>query len=279
MKSLFDKLPERKWEIDISQLAVMAEFARGQDELELVMAVVRAYLEAGPALVMAMKNAMGEANFEQIKFVAHRLKASSFNVGATRLSAMCGEIEEDAGRGSLDRTKNSFAEFASCYEASQKDLEFLTKLVKKGIHVLVVEDDMSLRPIWQSLFDRFFPIHSMDWVISGSEALNKIRQCSNVGFPYNLIVTDIFLAGAKTGLDVLDQVQKTTSGPFEMILTSGADREKVVEYTKAYPRHPWILGKPLVQAECESVLQHALSNLSLDCGGADGTDLEIQNGS
>lgn len=254
---------ERHWTIDLEQLGALADFADGdgENEMDLLVAVVGAYLEASPKLVAAMQTAVTEGNLERIAAYSHRMKSSAWNVGATRFSQLCSEIEKSARDNNLSRVREQMTGFEDLYHAGHEDLELVLGLTEKPLRILMVEDDMTLQPIWKSLFSQIFPKHQLDWVISGSEAVNRIDQRSSAGAPYDLILADVFLAGAQTGLDIFDHIHRRNTPAPELILVSGVDRSKLMDHLREYAQPPQLISKPLNPQECERVLRQALLHI------------------
>ncbi len=68
---------------------------------ELVRQVVAAYLKGANREWARFDRALAEGDVAQLAGAAHALKSSSLNVGASRLSGLCGEIEQQGRAGQL----------------------------------------------------------------------------------------------------------------------------------------------------------------------------------
>lgn len=87
-------------------------------------------------------------------------------------------------------------------EASSKTSEKWAANVRphKGSSVLIVEDDVSMEPLWSYIIDEVDPHAEMRWVTTEEAAEKMIRQRLEMGQPYDLIVSDIFLLDAERAL-------------------------------------------------------------------------------
>ena len=90
--------------------------------------------------------------------------------------------------------------------------------------ILIVEDDAALKQIWLMIIDRVAPNALIDWVLTEEAAERAIRDKIRVGELYDIVIADIFLAGKRSGIDLL---KRYGSDGCEFIIVSGATREKV----------------------------------------------------
>jgi response regulator of citrate/malate metabolism len=131
---------------------------------------------------------------------------------------------------------------------SQQNLE-----VKKTNRVLVVEDDLSLQPFWSFVLHRCFEKLSMEWAISGEQAKKIVQKANVEGDPFRLVISDIFLAGAETGLDLMGSREFIQSHA-DFILVSVADEGKVKDNFMDISNLVPVMTKPLNAPECEKVI-------------------------
>jgi len=82
------------------------------------------------------------------------------------------------------------------YKFKQPQLETVSK------SVLIVEDDRTLKPLWERIFDLIDEDIQVDWITTAEEAEKLIRHRFISGRPYNLVIADISLDGNKTGIDL-----------------------------------------------------------------------------
>lgn len=88
--------------------------------------------------------------------------------------------------------------------------------------VLVVEDDRSLRPVLFRMLEKINPDAVVDWAGSAEDAFEllkrKIRK--NAKEPYDLILSDVWLEGDRSGLDLLNACRQARLKS-KVVLTSG----------------------------------------------------------
>lgn len=63
--------------------------------------------------------------------------------------------------------------------------------------ILIVEDDVTLEPLWRYIIEVATPGAVVDWLTSAEAAETALRTRS-----YDLVISDIFLNGQKTGVDL-----------------------------------------------------------------------------
>jgi HPt (histidine-containing phosphotransfer) domain-containing protein len=103
----------------------LAEFGElmGEEGGQMVAGLVALYLKDSPLLIQDMRQAIEVGNLDGLHRAAHTLKGNSNQVGASRLSGLCFELEQAAKAGSLDgaggMVERIQAEFA-CVETELK---------------------------------------------------------------------------------------------------------------------------------------------------------------
>ena len=65
-------------------------------EPDVLTEVLKLFLEEVPPRVERLRNAWAQGNIEEVHRSAHSLKGSAGNVGARRLHAVCGQLDEVA---------------------------------------------------------------------------------------------------------------------------------------------------------------------------------------
>lgn len=109
--------------------------------------------------------------------------------------------------------------------------------------ILIVEDDMALKPIWEKFFRLFSDRLSLEWAVSCEEAIKMVQQANDSGEKFFLIISDIFLAGSKTGIQLINSPEVIASQA-KTVLISAADREDVIKnYGKDLP-DTLVISKP-----------------------------------
>lgn len=72
----------------------------------------------------------------------------------------------------------------------------------KPIKVLVVEDDRIQWPLWESILKSAYSDVEIDWETTEAGAEALLRHAYQNNSPYNLVISDIFLEGRDTGIDL-----------------------------------------------------------------------------
>ncbi len=107
--------------LETKPLEALRELGRamGEDVLERVVGL---YLKETPARLGDLREAFAAGDAEQVKQLAHALKGSSGNVGASRFSALCSDLEEAAQQAALDGAGELFEALEVEYEAVVREL-------------------------------------------------------------------------------------------------------------------------------------------------------------
>lgn len=119
--------------------------------------------------------------------------------------------------------------------------------------VLVVEDDLSQQAFWGGIVKKCLGSVEIDWAVSGEEAIRLMKSCAKQR-PYRLIVSDLFLAGSETGIDLLELANQFQMNSL-FILVSAAEESRLFEKTKHVQIPQIVLSKPLEGRRCEQVIQ------------------------
>jgi CheY-like chemotaxis protein len=123
-------------------------------------------------------------------------------------------------------------------------------------HVLVVEDDVTMEPIWSRVILQTAPYASIDWVTSEPEAERLIQEKALNHQLYDLVIADIFLPGPLTGIDLLERFEDIAGD--RLILTSSLPYERLMQYVGPN-RRPLYARKPLSPVLCQQLVQAILN--------------------
>ena len=123
--------------------------------------------------------------------------------------------------------------------------------------ILIVEDDKTLTPIWDYITTSVSENSIVDWATSELEAEDYIFQAMRNGKQYDLVIIDIFLDGARTGLDFYERFGHLFH--HKMIITSGTDYQKYEEYLVKGNFAPYCLEKPLNPKHCIEIIGNMLT--------------------
>ena len=77
---------------------------------------------------------------------------------------------------------------------------------------------MTLKPLWERIFDLIDEDIQVDWTTSAEEAEKLIRHRFRVGGAYNLVIADITLEGEESGLDLWNKYGEEASN---FVIVSG----------------------------------------------------------
>lgn len=124
--------------------------------------------------------------------------------------------------------------------------------MKDGI--LVIEDDLALRPMWESIAYRNFGFKNLDWAVSAEEAKRIYQKSITKNQPYAVVIVDVFLAGSDTGFDFIKYI-RSLGQKTPVLLVSAAletDLKKLFDKTMDYVQ---VLTKPLSVPKCEKALE------------------------
>ena len=117
----------------------------------------------------------------------------------------------------------------------------MSRSVKK---VLIVEDDLSLRPIWENYFKSSRDKIWIEWAVSCEQALVIIAETNRLRQYFTLIVSDVFLAGSGTGLDLMKS-QPVKESRARKVLISAVDRDELMQQFGHSLPDTEIISKPL----------------------------------
>lgn len=123
--------------------------------------------------------------------------------------------------------------------------------------ILIVEDDITLEPFWISAIHKADPRAEVTWVCSERDAEKEIKLSIKKEAPFDLIVTDLFLAGPRTGIDLWEIAGEDLRN--RMVLTSGIHPEKFRRYFGDHSTAPPFLQKPYSLTETVETLKWVLT--------------------
>lgn len=126
--------------------------------------------------------------------------------------------------------------------------------------ILVVDDDLSLKPLWKAIFSRHSRLAQIKWVVSAEEGRRLVRSTSEAGNNcFDLVIADLFLAGSETGLDFLRCPEVLALGA-KTILTSSAEQANLEVLCQQRLPGAKVIAKPLNVVKCERLLRDWLGS-------------------
>jgi DNA-binding NtrC family response regulator len=118
--------------------------------------------------------------------------------------------------------------------------------------LLVIEDDLPLRIVIERAVAQLAPGVHVDWASTAEEATEKLSSRSYLG-----VLSDIFLAGGKTGLDLWEEVH-ARSPLLPFVLMSSMDLGEYFQHFESKPCPPF-LAKPFrVNELTDTISSHLL---------------------
>ncbi|HVS17560.1 MAG TPA: Hpt domain-containing protein [Planctomycetota bacterium] len=88
----------------------------------LFLELIDLFVEDAAAQLQSMQSALAAGDVKTIERAAHTLKSSSANIGASRMSGICFEIERLGRAGSLDGVDSLIASTGAAYAEVRKVL-------------------------------------------------------------------------------------------------------------------------------------------------------------
>lgn len=116
------------------------------------------------------------------------------------------------------------------------------------IRILIVDDDTTSEILWRLIISKIDKCAQISWATSFNEAENKIKMIKESNLNYDLIITDIFLSGSNTGIDLWRKYNKHYGG--KMILVSAVDPDKLSQHMNEKKEKPIFFHKPLDFDKC-----------------------------
>ena len=92
------------------------------DDPSLLTELVDLFASETPALVAGMRDAIASGSAEDLRHYAHTLKGSAMNLGATRLGALCKELEQLGASGTTVGAAALLPQVAEEYDRAQSAL-------------------------------------------------------------------------------------------------------------------------------------------------------------
>lgn len=120
--------------------------------------------------------------------------------------------------------------------------------------ILIAEDDMALKPLWETFFRKLGRPVSIHWTVS-CEAAIKILE---IDADFDLIISDIFLAGSGTGIDLLNSPEAHRSRA-KKILISAVDKASVLEEYPSDIGNVQVISKPFNGKQYEPIITGLLN--------------------
>lgn len=121
------------------------------------------------------------------------------------------------------------------------------------LNVLIVEDDLMLQPLWINMIGKIIKNVEISWSVSSEEAQEILRKAHQSGVIFDVLISDIFLAGSETGVTFLGSNLAQQSGATTVLISSVQAQAVEKSYRHLLP-NVIILSKPLNNLKLEKLL-------------------------
>lgn len=131
--------------------------------------------------------------------------------------------------------------------------QFGQMLEPRRLKVLVVEDDMSLHPLWDHIVRAVNPQAIIRQAYTEEAAEKIIERQRQAGEDFDLIISDIFLDGDRNGVDLWKKYGKSQTLFLFTSVISKTDFVKMIGTEEK--EYPLLLQKPVRAMKSIDVLQ------------------------
>ncbi|HKO24523.1 MAG TPA: Hpt domain-containing protein [Chloroflexota bacterium] len=121
-----DQVPGERDVLDMQVLAALQELEQRSRE-GLLAHLITLYLQEVPAQLAALHEAVAHGDAGRVEEVAHGLRGSSAQLGATRMARLCTSLHEDAGTRNLSRAAARVADLTREFSRVQAALEAMLR--------------------------------------------------------------------------------------------------------------------------------------------------------
>ncbi len=127
--------------------------------------------------------------------------------------------------------------------------------------ILLVEDDIEMHHVIDGIIRAIDSKIDLEWVSSAEVALKRLEEINHTAgaVPFELVVSDIFLDGKTTGIDLWNLCQKVYPD-MPMVVMSGLPLHKFVDFVGDKSLCPPYIQKPLRIPHCRQLLQEILAD-------------------
>lgn len=125
--------------------------------------------------------------------------------------------------------------------------------------MLIIEDDLALRPMWESIANRNLGPKNLDWAVSAEQAKRIYQSSLSKDNHYRVIVVDVFLAGSDTGVDFIKYIRSLGQQTPVLLVSAAMENDLKKLYDKSMGQVE-VLTKPLSVPKCERALEKIFSS-------------------
>lgn len=131
-------------------------------------------------------------------------------------------------------------------------------LTQQKMSVLIVEDDLAMQPIWESILRDVSSHVAIKWSKSEEGAEILMNQKITQDQDFDLVIADIYLAGFKTGIDLWEKYRFSDS---LFLFTSSMGIKEFATVIKKYENDyvPFFMKKPIRKSVAVETIKAMLS--------------------
>ena len=136
----------------------------------------------------------------------------------------------------------------------------MAKIITKKIRsVFVVEDDLELSSVIDRILISIDSNLHLEWATTAEEAMATLikRSSEKKTNPYDLMICDIFLEGARNGIDLWKFCHNHYPS-MKVVIISGIEIEKLRTLLNSEEAPPLFLSKPFSIKDCSQLLESLL---------------------
>ncbi len=136
-------------------------------------------------------------------------------------------------------------------------MNFIDNGRQRPPRALIVEDDMTWETIWSLVLKEINPHFEYTWATSAKEAGTYLDQSISTGEVFDVVISDIFVSGSKTGIDLYERYREALTD--RLIFTSGVDMNRLKKQVNADGSKIAFLRKPFTKDQCIKTIRSVLS--------------------
>jgi response regulator of citrate/malate metabolism len=135
-------------------------------------------------------------------------------------------------------------------------LRLLPQQKSRTYSALIVESDLTQIGFWSSVIKKISGDFTLEYVSTAEDAVRAISRLQSEGKRFDLVISEIFLRGRGSGLDLWKSYEQEAKHFF---LTSKFPKTSLDSLLRDELKRPHFLPKPLETWECVETLSHRIS--------------------
>ena len=140
--------------------------------------------------------------------------------------------------------------------ANEETLPHTKAVHHRFARVLIVEDDITMEPLWKYVIETASSGASIKWVTTEEAAEKVIDNRLQMSEEFDLIISDIFLSGSRTGIDLW---KRYGNGTTQFLLMSAVSPTKFAKLVGDGEPTPLYAQKPLNPIACIDTISEMFS--------------------